>query len=280
MKLIRFLKTKTFWANILLIILSLLLILWGVNACLDSYTRHGENIKVPKLDRLAYEEAVEKLEELELVGVILDTSEFEPDFPRGSIINQYPEPGSLVKVGREIKLTINPHKARKIEMPQLIEKTKRRAIYDLESKGFRVGELTYVPYLGKDVVVDVKVEGQSVSEKERFDKGTVVDLVLGEGLSGTRIPVPYLRFRTVAEARNKLFESSLNLGSVQFDDPEDTVGALIYKQYPEPSLSPAISLGGDVDVWLTTDYTKIPNDSLQFIHSPDSLANDSIYQTP
>lgn len=282
MKLIRFFKTKTFWANILLIALALVLIFWGVNACLDSYTRHGENIKVPNLDRLAYQEAVDRLEELDLTATILDTSEFEPDFPRGSIINQYPGPGALVKVGREIKLTINPLKARKIEIPQLIEKTKRRALYDLESKGFKVGELTYVPYIGKDVVVDMKVKGQSVVEKQRFDKGTVVDLVLGEGLSGTRIKVPYLRYLSVAEARTRLFDFSLNLGSVQYDDPVDTVGAVVYKQYPNPSLAPAISLGADVDVWLTTDYTKIPNDSLDFSHSemPDSLANDSVPEIP
>ena len=278
MKLIRFLKSKTLWANVLLVILVCTLLFWGLNSWLDTYTRHGENIQVPDLNRLAYEEAVEELKDLELQAVILDTSEFDPDFPRGSVINQYPEPGSLVKVGREIRLTINPMKPRKIEIPQLIEKTKRRAIYDLESKGFKVGQLSYVPYIGKDVVVDVKVDGRSVTAKERFEKGTVVDLVLGEGLSGTRIAVPYLRYLSMKEARERLFEYSLNLGSVTFDQEViDTSQAKVYRQYPEPTLEPRISIGSEVDIWLTTDYTKIPNDSLKYLHPEiaDSLANDS-----
>lgn len=283
MKLFRFLKSKTFWANLVVAIIVCVLIFWGVNAWLDSYTRHGENVKVPTLTRLSYQEALEKLEEQELIGEILDTSEFTTEYPRGSVIEQYPEAGSLVKEGRSIRLTINPGKPRKIEMPQLIEKTKRRAIYDLESKGFEVGELSYVPYIGKDVVVDLKVNGKSVKEKEKFDKGTVVNLVLGQGLGDTKIKMPYLRFLTLEEAKDLLLETSLNLGSVGYDpDLQDTSLALVYKQYPNPSLKASVSVGAEVDIWLTDDYTKIPNDSLKYRHPEivDSLTNDIDTTTP
>ncbi|MDZ7848495.1 MAG: hypothetical protein U5L96_18055 [Owenweeksia sp.] len=62
--------------------------------------------------------------------------------------------------------------------------------------GFVVGELSYVPYIGEDVVVDVKVDGRSDRKTAVLKKGTVVDLVLGKGLSGTKIAAPYLRFLT------------------------------------------------------------------------------------
>lgn len=265
MKIIRFLKTKTFWANLMVALITCALIFWGVNAWLGSYTRHGDNVKVPALARLSYEEAVKKLEMQDLVAEILDTSEFNSNYPRSSIIDQYPLAGSLVKQGRVIKLTINPDKPRKIEMPMMLEKTKRRAIYDLESKGFVVGELTYVPYIGKDVVVDVKVKGRSVKEREKFDKGTVVELVLGQGLGDTRITMPYLRFLTLEKATARIMAASLNLGSVGYDpDLKDTAIALVYKQYPNPSLRSNVNIGTEVDIWLTDDYTKIPNDSLQF----------------
>ncbi len=265
MKIIRFLKSKTFWANLLVAVIACALIFWGVNAWLSSYTRHGENVKVPPLARLSYEEAVKKLQAQDLEVEILDTSEFNANYPRSSIIDQYPEAGSLVKQGRVIKLTINPDKPRKIEMPMMLEKTKRRAIYDLESKGFVVGELTYVPYIGKDVVVDVKVKGRSVKEREKFDKGTVVELVLGQGLGDTRITMPYLRFLTLEKATAKIQAASLNLGSVGYDpDIKDTSIALVYKQYPNPGLKPNVNIGAEVDIWLTDDYTKIPNDSLQY----------------
>ncbi len=276
MKLIRFFKSKTFWANVLVAIIALALLFWGLTAILNSYTRHGENIQVPDLSRLSYEEAVRRLQSEELEHEILDSAEFNPEFPRGSILGQYPYPGSLVKVGRVIKLTLNPLKPRKIDLPELIEKTKRRALYDLESKGFEIGELTYVPYIGKDVVVDVKVDGRSVKSKSKFEKGTRVNLVLGQGLGGSLIRVPYLKRLSLEEARTKLLEASLNLGSVRFDENiADSAAAIVYQQYPNPSRKPSINLGSQVDIWLSDDYTKLPMDSLEYLQYeiPDSLNN-------
>ncbi|MGB0175803.1 MAG: PASTA domain-containing protein [Owenweeksia sp.] len=276
MKLIRFIKSKTFWANLLVAVIGITLLFWGITAILSSYTRHGENIQVPDLSRLSYEEAVRRLETVELASEILDSAEFNPEFPRGSVLQQYPFAGSLVKEGRVIKLTLNPLKPRKIELPELIEKTKRRAIYDLQSKGFEIGELEYVPYIGKDVVVDVKIKGRSVKSKSKFEKGTVVTLVLGQGLGGSLINVPYLKRLTLREAEEKLLAASLNKGSVRFDDDiTDSASALVYKQYPNPSLKPAINIGQQVDIWLTNDYTKLPVDSLESLEYEihDSLNN-------
>jgi len=278
-KLFRFIASKTLWANVLIFIIVCALLFLGIKSWLSSYTRHGDNIVVPTLMRMDYNEAREALAERELISEILDTSEFNPDFPRGSVINQYPEEGSTVKKGRAIQLTINPMKPRKIEIPQLIEKTKRRAIYDLESKGFKVGELSYVPYIGKDVVVDIKVDGKSVTEKDRFEKGTIVNLVLGKGIGDNRIAMPYLRYMTLKEAKATLLNASLNPGSVIYDDKVvDSTTAVVYQQSPSPSLEPNVNQGAQVDLWLTEDYTKIPNDSLQFLHPEiaDSLNNATI----
>lgn len=279
MKLFRFIASKTLWANVLIFIIVCALLFLGIKSWLSSYTRHGDNIVVPSLMRMDYNEAKDALGKRELIAEILDTSEFNPDFPRGSVINQYPEEGSTVKKGRAIRLTINPMKPRKIEIPMLIEKTKRRAIYDLESKGFKVGELSYVPYIGKDVVVDIKVDGKSVTEKDRFEKGTVVNLVLGQGIGDNRIAMPYLKYKTLEDAKATLLKASLNLGSIIYDEEvADSAAAVVYQQSPAPSLQPNVNQGAQVDLWLTEDYTKIPNDSLQFLHPEiaDSLNNAAI----
>ncbi len=278
MKLIRFFTTKLFWTNIVLVILVLVLLFWGLTSWLKSYTRHGETLEVPDFSRLAYAEALDIADDANLKLSILDTAEFTSSFPRGSIIDQYPAPGSKVKQGREIKLTVNRLKPKKIEVPNLIEKTRRRAIYDLESKGFKIGELSYVPYIGKDVVVKVKVRNEEIEPGMRFEKGTVIDLVLGQGLSSTKIMVPYLRFLDEEAARDKILGASLNVGSVIYDaEVEDSSAAKVYRQSPSPSLRPIISMGSEVDIWLTQDYTKIPNDSLDFLYPEyaDSLAHDS-----
>lgn len=278
MKLFRFLKSKTFLANIVAVIIVCALLFWGLNAWLDTYTRHGENIKVPELQRLDFDEAVQLLADNKLSYTILDTSEYDPDFPRGAVIGQYPGAGAPVKEGREIRLTINRMKPRKIAVPELIEKTKRRALYDLQSKGFEVAELEYVPYLGEDVVVEVKVNGRSVEPGEKFDKGTKVTLVLGQGLGTARIEMPYLKWLTEEEAHEKLLKASLNLGSVHYDEEvEDSSIALVYRQYPNPSLKPSVNIGAEVDLWLTTDHTKIPNDSLLYSQAQDTTNIDTTH---
>lgn len=276
MKLFKFIASKTFWANIVLALFTVSLIVWGLFAWLGHYTHHDQNIEVPDLRRLSFEEASDMLTDLKLDYSVRDTAEFTTEFPRGSIIAHYPEFGATVKQGRKIKLTINPLKPKKIALPDLVEKTKRRAIYDLSSKGFKVGELMYVPYIGKDVVIDVKVNGSPVEPNTKLDKGTVIDLVLGQGPGKDLLRVPYLRWKSLADAKQKLLDVSLNLGAVEYDEGTDTAVALVYRQYPEPTLNPKINMGADVDIWLTDDYTKIPNDSLVYlnIESPDTLYNE------
>ena len=278
MKLFRFLVSKTFFINLILMGVVAAALLWGLNYSLDHYTEHGITVDVPDLNGLALTEVETKLEKSKLNFAIIDSAEYDPSFPRGAVIAQYPEAGNQVKTGRELKLTINPFYPRKVELPDLIEKTKRRAIYDLESKGFTIGELQYVPYIGKDVVIDVKIEERSLMPGTKLKKGTTVDLVLGMGLSDELVQSPYLRWKTLEEAEDYLKMRSFNLGSVIYDEEvSDTAAALVYRQNPAPSMEPSIRMGREIDLWLTNDYTKIVNDSLEFQNTalPDSLANDS-----
>lgn len=279
MKLFRFLMSKTFFANLVIAIAIAILGFWGVNTFLSSYTHHGDNIDVPDLNSLALSEVEVVLSANTLGFEIIDSSEYDPSFPRGAVVAQYPSAGAQVKTGRILKLTINPFYPRKIEFPNLIEKTKRRAIYDLESKGFIVGELKYVPYIGKDVVIDAKIEERSIEPGEKLSKGTIIDLILGQGLSDELILSPYLRWKTLEEAKAFLLERSLNLGSVIYDEEiSDSAAALVFRQNPAPSKVPIVRMGREVDIWLTNDYTKIVNDSLEFqLQAPlDSLMNDSL----
>tara|TARA_R110002072_G_scaffold38347_8_gene111213 strand:+ start:1297 stop:2166 length:870 start_codon:yes stop_codon:yes gene_type:complete len=276
MKLIHFLKSKTFFANLLVAVLLLALLFWAFNSWLFSYTRHDKNIEVPSVYRLSTVEAEDILSSLELEFEVLDSSEYDPDFPKGAIIAQYPDSGSSVKPGRLILLTINPLQAKKIELPQLVEKSKRRAIYDLESKGFKVGEIEYVPDIGKDVVVNVKINGELVKAKTAYEKGTVVNLVLGAGLGNQKVRVPYLKRLTREEAEAKLLKFSLNRGAISYDEEiTDTATALVFDQNPSASLLPFLYQGQQVDIWLTNDYTKLPLDTLEHLkfQTQDSLNN-------
>lgn len=277
MKLLRFLGSKTLLVNLIIALILGAGLFWAIDYGLKRYTRHGQAIKVPELRGLSLSETEERLQAINLKYAVIDSAEYSPEAPRGSVLGQYPEAGAQVKEGREIRLTINPQKPRKVALPNMIEKTKRRALYDLESKGFVVGELEYRPYIGRDVVIGLKVAQREVLPGEMLPKGTTVDIILGMGLSSERIPVPYLRWKSFEEAREYLLERSLNLGAIIYDpEVEDSSLALVYRQNPPPSLEAQIKMGREVDLWLTQDYTKIADDSLLFQIPADSLIYDSI----
>lgn len=265
MKIISFLKTPSFRIHLVVAILTVVIGFFALMWWMGYYTRHGQRIVVPNLAELSFEEATQTLEEMNLAWEVLDSSEYTPEILPGGVVGHYPTAGMAVKENRVIRLTLNPLGPRKIEMPNIVDKTKRRAIYDLESKGFEVGQFVYKPYLGRDVVLGMEVKGIEVNAGQRFDKGTRVDLILGQGLGEEMISVPYLRFLSLGEAKSTIRNASLNLGLIMFDDDvTDTLAAVVYRQYPPPSWERNARLGSNVDIWLTQDYTKIPNDSLEF----------------
>lgn len=276
-KLFRFLTSKTFLINVIIAIIAFFVFLWLITFGLNQFTKHGEYINVPDLTSVTIENAQDMLEEADLSYEVIDSAVFNGLYPPFAVIEQFPRANSEVKSGRVIKLTINPGKPRKIELPNVVEKTTRRAIHYLESKGLKSGELIYVPDIARDRVLGLRVGDEEVEPGTMLEPGTVVDLIVGKGLSNERIKVPYLKFLTLEEAQIKLSLASLNMGVIFFDEEvEDSASAVIYKQAPRATKVPKLKLGSDVDLWLTNDYTKIENDSLLFVTPKDTLGVDSL----
>ena len=112
------------------LVLIFFLLRWG----LDSYTFHDQQIEVPSLIGLDLEETQIVTAEQKLSWQVLDSSEYNYAFGDSKVWDQYPRAGSRVKEGRAIKLTVNPVREPMIQLPDLIEKTIRRATYDLQTK--------------------------------------------------------------------------------------------------------------------------------------------------
>lgn len=280
-KLIKFITSKTFLINVILAIIAFFALLWLAKLGLSSFTKHGEYVNVPDLTAIPLEEASTMLDDADLSFEVIDSAAFNELYPAFAVIEQFPGPHAEVKSGRIIKLTINPAKARKIPLPNVVEKTTRRAIHYLESKGLKVGELIYQPDIARDRVLAMRVGEEEIDGGTLVEPGTTVDLIVGKGLSNEKIKVPYLKFLTLEEAQSKLALASLNMGVVFFDEEiEDSATAVVYKQTPRPTLAPILKLGSDVDLWLTNDYTKIENDSLLYLPQLDTLGVDTaIYDT-
>mgnify|MGYP001454933732 FL=1 len=125
----------------------------------------------------------QELEDADLNYVVIDSSNYNPDYPKYSVIEQTPGPGKFVKENRKIYLVLNPSGYRKIEVPNIVGRTRRQAEPTLVALGFKVGKVDYRDYIAKDEVLEMRYKGKTIKAGERLEKTAVIDLVLGNGLT-------------------------------------------------------------------------------------------------
>ncbi|MDT0646102.1 PASTA domain-containing protein [Zunongwangia sp. F260] len=182
MGIIRFIFSKTFLIQLVLAAIAIVVIVFLALQWLEYSTNQDQRIKVPDLARMSLDNVDDKLNELDLRFEILDSANFNPDFPRYSVIEQVPEPGKFVKEDRKIYLTLNPSGYRKVTIPNdLIRKTRRQVEPTLRSLGFEIGEVTYKPDIAEDAVLEMRHRGELVEPGDELMKTSVIDLVLGDG---------------------------------------------------------------------------------------------------
>lgn len=223
-----------------------------VQSGLKSYTRHGQNITVADLRGKSFEEAKKLLANNHLKWQIMD-SVFDVKKPPLSVVDQNPKPGSKVKEERTIYLTINATSAPTTEIPDLIGRSSYKyAKMQLESYGLVVAEPVYRPDPHLNAVIGMEINGKPVNRKTKVPKGTVVTLILGDGLGNSRITVPYLIGLRYDEALFKLRGYSLNVGARVVDDGvTDTAAAIVYKQVPAYGQGTTIRIGEPIDLFLS-----------------------------
>jgi len=184
MKLTEYLKSKAFFIRVAMAIGIVIVVGFLVLQWLDFTTNHGQEISVPDLSKLSVEAAEEKLDDADLDYEILDTVDFVPGYPKYSIVSQDPAPGDKVKEDRKIYLKVNSAGYSSVRVPDLIEKTYRNAQSILQSAGLQEGKITYKPYLGKDMVLEMRQGGKILHPGDKIMKASKIDLVLGDGKVG------------------------------------------------------------------------------------------------
>ncbi len=225
------------------------------------YTRHGQALSVPDLTGLSIPEADSILIERELRYKIVD-SVYNANLMRGSIIDQNPRPEFRVKENRTIFLTINAFNPEIIRMPNIVGVSLRQARAIVQTAGLTIGQLTYVPDIAVNNVLQQKFNGDVIEEGDSIVKGSQIDLVLGRGLSNEKTAAPDLVGLFFEQAKERITNRYLNLGAViydaSFEDAEDSLNAFVWKQKPEFNEDVLMNLGSSVDIWLTADSTKLP----------------------
>jgi beta-lactam-binding protein with PASTA domain len=181
MSLFKFLTSRTFFIQAFLALAIVVVFTFLVIQFLDFRTNHGQEIKVPDLSKMKLEIAEEKLNELDLEVFLLDTVEFNADFPPFTILEQDPKAGSLVKDGRKIYVKLNAGEFTDITIPEFKDKTFRQISSTIKSLTLKEGKITYKPHIAKDVVLQIYQNGRRLRAGDKVKKNSTLDFVLGDG---------------------------------------------------------------------------------------------------
>lgn len=263
-----FIFSKTFVKNIGLSIVFvvgaiMILLIW-----MNFYTRHGQAKPVPDFFGLTMEQTKALAKKNKMRFQVID-SVYTNLVPGGCVAEQTPKPGFKVKKWRNILLTINAFSPEMVAMPNLVDLPKRQALALIESSGLEMGTLRYIPDLAIDIVRKQLHNGKEVHENDSLQKGSVIDLVLGKGLSNQRNPVPDMIGMKLDPARNRILGASFNLGTYTYDNTiltgKDTLNAFVFKQNPEYREDATLQLGSAIYLWLSVDSVKLAVDSTLII---------------
>ena len=219
------------------------------------YTRHGQEIIVPDLTNLFYEDARDQLDQMGL-QIIEESKKFDVSnvFPIGVVMTQNPKPDSKVKKGRRIYVIVSKGEPI-IEMPDLVKKSERNATFLLSNKGLQLGEIIYE---FSDVFPAGVVSDQNIPPGTEINPGMYVDLTISSGRFPDRFIVPDIVNRNLKDAKKIIFQSGLTLGAISFDLRDDLLPETVITQSVQPNLE--VSQGDTINLIVSKLPIKIEDE--------------------
>lgn len=146
---------------------------------LDIWTSHGSTAIVPEVRNKSYDEATELIEKSGLHYEIAD-SVYDTSVEPGTVKEVWPHPGSTVKSGRMVFLTVNSFQPQQltVTMP-LTGVSSRQAITYLESLNIKNIRIVYVPSNFPDLVEGASYKGKAIQPGMKIPVNANVVLEVG-----------------------------------------------------------------------------------------------------
>lgn len=249
MRFFSFLKHKYFWINILVFIAMFAIAGIVVLFSLKIITKWGKSSIIPNIVNMNFDKAIDKIEEANLSYEIKDTV-YRKDIAEGTIVEVQPAAGLEIKEGRTIYLVVSSKRPPMVEMPNLVGRSSLRfATIELESRGLVLGNLSYVPSAEKDAVLSQKIGNTEIKAGTMLPKGTIINLTLGDGLTGIAITPPFLIGKTRSQVEAILNGMGITANYYYDKNLTDTASAIVYNQYPSAINEEKINLGEPMDVF-------------------------------
>lgn len=223
---------------------------------LRQYTQHGVEITVPEITELYLEEARIILESEGLHIEVIDST-YSTKVPQGTIVEQTPLAGSKVKHGRTIYVIQNAQMRRPVFIPELRDISLRQAQATLKTLGLAVDSIIYEPSAYRDIILDIRVDNESVNMGQRLEEGSKVVLIVGKGRGTEEVTIPNIVGKSLDEARSWLLSHTLTVGVVEYDLPPTEENIQMYMVYSqEPESGTIVVEGSSVNLKLSMDIEK------------------------
>lgn len=246
--------------NLLLAVVLIAGLALGAEILLGVVTRHNSCLSVPDFTGMSVEEASRIARGTDLRLLVTDSINVR-SVPGGQIVRQNPEPGSKVKSGRRIRLTINAKERKKVPAPNIVGLSLRSASAELSARGLKIAELTYVRDIATNNVLRQTYRGRDVVPGQMLPSEAGITLVLGLNNEENMTRIPNLTGLRWSQAVERIHDCSLNVGEVSFDRTvrsyKDSTDAVVCRQYPE-NAGESSMMGYPVSIWLTKSENTLP----------------------
>ena len=191
----------------------------------------GQEVEVPEIRNLSAREAYNQLAEaglkMEKIG-----EEYNSEIEAGHVVTQDPEPGKMVKEGRQVRVILSKG-PEMVKVPNLVNTTLSDARFELKNMGLQLGE--------PENIYDNRVpEGNIVSQEPRANRqvpaGSSVDVMVSLGPKPEQTQVPDLVGKFEEEAKSSLQARKLAIGKVDRQDSTEYFAGQVVSQDPKSGL--------------------------------------------
>ena len=186
-------------------------------------------VAVPDVQGLPYEDGRNRFFGVGLLTE-LRSREFNEKIANGSIIDQFPEAGTMVKKGRRVAVTVSRGSEVAV-IPPLRQLTERQARLELRNSGFTVGRVRRnfsETHPLDEVIESFPPSGTAIS------RAMEVDLVVSRGPRPTHGEVPNVIGESLSEARKAVEEAGLRVGRVDYRNNPALVPGTVISQSAAP----------------------------------------------
>ncbi len=210
------------------VVLVLLVILISGSVAFYTVFFGGKDLVIPPLREMSVLDAVDEAERL---GLAVKIEQVDSSIPSGTVLAQWPEPGTKVRKDKSIILKVSKGGNRKM-VPDLRGLEYSQAVDKVAELGFAPGDTLKIndDQRPAGTVIAQNPAGASMVPPDRKIELLVS---LGPVPKDGKIPLPDLAQLQEAAARDLLAESGLRLGGVEYVSTRNTPEGMVMSTKPK-----------------------------------------------